>query len=87
MKKHGFGHFVGIDGSEAMLDLARESGLYQDLKQCMLGEEPLPVQCGNFMVHYFTWVIDHLDLVCCLCTHSLTHCLLLLPICNVSCKF
>ncbi|XP_028450914.1 methyltransferase-like protein 27 isoform X2 [Perca flavescens] len=37
MKRHGFGHFMGIDGSEAMLKLARESGLYQDLKQSMLG--------------------------------------------------
>ncbi|KAM6907272.1 methyltransferase-like protein 27 [Xenentodon cancila] len=44
MKKHGFGHFVGVDGSEAMLDVARESGLYQDLKQFLLGEEPLPAQ-------------------------------------------
>lgn len=50
MKKHGFGHFVGIDGSEAMLTLARESGLYQDLKQSMLGEEPLLGQKGNFRV-------------------------------------
>lgn len=50
MKSHGFGHFVGIDGSEAMLMMARDSGLYQDLKQAMLGEEPLPVQKGNFMV-------------------------------------
>lgn len=41
---------MGIDGSEAMLDSARESGLYQDLKQCMLGEGPLPVQCGNTMI-------------------------------------
>ncbi|XP_038563949.1 methyltransferase-like protein 27 isoform X1 [Micropterus salmoides] len=50
MKRHGFCHFVGIDGSEAMLESARESGLYKDLKQCMLGEEPLPVQCGYFDV-------------------------------------
>ncbi|XP_029304024.1 methyltransferase-like protein 27 [Cottoperca gobio] len=50
MKRHGFGHFVGIDGSEAMLELARESGLYQDLKQSMLGEGPLPVQWGLFDV-------------------------------------
>ncbi|XP_031713199.1 methyltransferase-like protein 27 [Anarrhichthys ocellatus] len=50
MKRHGFGHFVGIDGSEAMLMLARESGLYQDLKQSMLGERPLPVQKGLFDV-------------------------------------
>lgn len=47
MKKHGFEHFVGIDGSEAMLEVARQSELYQDLKQCMLGEEPLPVQWGK----------------------------------------
>ncbi|XP_023197394.1 methyltransferase-like protein 27 isoform X1 [Xiphophorus maculatus] len=50
MKKLGFEHFVGVDGSEAMLGRARESGLYQDLKQCLLGEEPLPVQWGSFDV-------------------------------------
>ncbi|KAI3373210.1 hypothetical protein L3Q82_006521 [Scortum barcoo] len=50
MKRHGFKHFVGIDGSDAMLELARESGLYQDLKQSLLGEEPLPVQRGLFDV-------------------------------------
>lgn len=50
MKRHGFGHFVGIDGSESMLELARESELYQDLKQSMLGEEPLPAQWGLFDV-------------------------------------
>ncbi|XP_070699933.1 methyltransferase-like protein 27 [Pempheris klunzingeri] len=50
MKRRGFGHFVGIDGSEAMLKLARESELYQDLKQSVLGEEPLPVQWGLFDV-------------------------------------
>ncbi|XP_070773914.1 methyltransferase-like protein 27 [Enoplosus armatus] len=50
MKRHGFGHFVGIDGSKTMLELARESGLYQDLKQSMLGEEPLSVQWGLFDV-------------------------------------
>lgn len=54
---------MGIDGSEAMLELARESGLYRDLKQSMLGEEPLPVQWGNLMVHYFRWVIDHCESV------------------------
>lgn len=41
---------MGIDGSEAMLKLARESGLYQDLKQFLLGEGPLPVQWGNLIV-------------------------------------
>ncbi|XP_068186864.1 methyltransferase-like protein 27 [Antennarius striatus] len=44
MKKHGFRKFVGVDGSEAMLKLAKETGLYQELKQSMLGEDPLPVQ-------------------------------------------
>ncbi|XP_078142998.1 methyltransferase-like protein 27 isoform X2 [Centroberyx gerrardi] len=48
MKSHGFGHFVGIDGSEGMLELAKKTGLYQDFRQCMLGEEPLPVQWGSF---------------------------------------
>lgn len=51
MKTHGFGNFVGIDGCKAMLELARESGLYQDLKQALLGEEPLPVQSGNKHFH------------------------------------
>lgn len=63
MRRHGFGHFVGIDGSDAMLELARKSGLYQDLKLSMLGDEPLPVQWGNLVVHYFTGVTDHCDSV------------------------
>ncbi|KAM8742523.1 methyltransferase-like protein 27 isoform 1-T1 [Acanthopagrus schlegelii] len=50
MKRHGFRNFVGIDGSQAMLEVARESGLYQDLKQCLLGEGQLPVQQGLFDV-------------------------------------
>ncbi|KAM4546009.1 methyltransferase-like protein 27 isoform 1-T2 [Odontesthes bonariensis] len=50
MKQHGFGHFVGVDGSKAMLGVARKSGLYRDLKQCLLGEEPLPSQWGLFDV-------------------------------------
>lgn len=47
LKNYGFGRFVGIDGSESMLEVARESGLYQDLKQFLLGEELLPVQWEN----------------------------------------
>ncbi|XP_030602567.1 methyltransferase-like protein 27 isoform X2 [Archocentrus centrarchus] len=50
LKKLGFGNFVGIDGSKGMLELARQSGLYQDLKQVMLGEEPLPIQWDLFDV-------------------------------------
>nr|XP_057943817.1 methyltransferase-like protein 27 [Doryrhamphus excisus]XP_057943818.1 methyltransferase-like protein 27 [Doryrhamphus excisus]XP_057943819.1 methyltransferase-like protein 27 [Doryrhamphus excisus] len=48
MTKDGFQHFVGVDASEAMLQQASESGLYQDLKLALLGEEPLPVQLGHF---------------------------------------
>lgn len=47
MKKRGFELFVGVDGSDAMLNEAKESGLYQDLKQCLLGEEPFPALWGN----------------------------------------
>uniref|UniRef100_UPI003AAEC440 methyltransferase-like protein 27 isoform X1 n=1 Tax=Centroberyx gerrardi TaxID=166262 RepID=UPI003AAEC440 len=47
MKTHGFGHFVGIDGSEGMMELATKTGLYQDLRQCIMGVEPLPVQWGS----------------------------------------
>ncbi|XP_061755165.1 methyltransferase-like protein 27 isoform X2 [Nerophis ophidion] len=50
MKKDGFEHFVGVDGSQAMLQRAKESGLYQDLKLVLLGEEPLSVQSGDFDV-------------------------------------
>ncbi|TSL04276.1 Methyltransferase-like protein 27 [Bagarius yarrelli] len=48
LKKMGFGHFVGLDGSESMLNLARKTGLYQELKFCMLCEEPLPVQDESY---------------------------------------
>ncbi|CAB1333243.1 unnamed protein product [Coregonus sp. 'balchen'] len=38
LKKMGFSHFVGVDWSKGMLELANKMGLYQDLKQCMLGD-------------------------------------------------
>lgn len=47
LKKMGFRHFVGVDGSEKILNLATKTGLYQELKQCMLCQDPLPVQDGN----------------------------------------
>ncbi|XP_068600465.1 methyltransferase-like protein 27 isoform X1 [Brachionichthys hirsutus] len=50
LETHGFRHFVGVDGSERMLELAKEGGLYQELKQCLLGEDPIPVQWGLFDV-------------------------------------
>lgn len=52
---------MGIDGSNAMLELARQTELYQDLQKSMLGQEPLPVQLGNLMLHYFTLVIGHCE--------------------------
>lgn len=38
---------MGVDGSEGMLEVARSCGLYQELKQSTLGEEPMPVQSGE----------------------------------------
>lgn len=49
MKKHGFEHFVGLDGSRRMLELAKNTGLYEDVRQCMLGDEELPVQGGKVL--------------------------------------
>lgn len=47
MKKIGFNHFVGIDGSKSMMNEAeKKTGLYQDLKLCVLGEQDLPVEKG-----------------------------------------
>lgn len=50
LKSFGFAHFVGIDGSKTMLEVAKSTGLYQDLRQCMLGSQPLPVDHGVFDV-------------------------------------
>ncbi|XP_059195955.1 methyltransferase-like protein 27 [Centropristis striata] len=50
MFEQGFRHFVGVDGSEVMLQKAAESGLYQDLRLALLGTEPLPAQIGAFDV-------------------------------------
>ncbi|CAL8280655.1 unnamed protein product [Arctogadus glacialis] len=50
MKRHGFGRLVGLDGSKGMLQLATNTGLYEDVRQCMLGEDQLPVTWGSFDV-------------------------------------
>ncbi|KAJ7996097.1 hypothetical protein DPEC_G00233540 [Dallia pectoralis] len=50
LKRRGFTQFVGVDGSKGMLRLANKTGLYQDLRQCMLGDEPLPFLAGQFDV-------------------------------------
>ncbi|KAM6995251.1 methyltransferase-like protein 27 [Tautogolabrus adspersus] len=48
MSELGFRNFVGVDGSKGMLELAAQSGLYQDLRLALLGTEPLPAQTGAF---------------------------------------
>ncbi|XP_068176399.1 methyltransferase-like protein 27 [Antennarius striatus] len=50
MNKHGFKHFVGIDCSKEMIKLATETGLYEELKEILLGPNPLPFKAGMFDV-------------------------------------
>ncbi|XP_064207385.1 methyltransferase-like protein 27 isoform X2 [Anguilla rostrata] len=50
LQKNGFKNFVGLDGSDKMLEAAKRKGLYQELKQCMLGAAALPVQAGTYDV-------------------------------------
>ncbi|NXI37260.1 MET27 protein, partial [Galbula dea] len=40
--RRGFRCLHGVDGSAGMLERARSTGLYQQLWQCALGQEPLP---------------------------------------------
>ncbi|KAG9351590.1 hypothetical protein JZ751_022841 [Albula glossodonta] len=42
LKQMGFQHFVGLDGSDDMLKVAKSKGIYQELKQCILGTSALP---------------------------------------------
>uniref|UniRef100_A0A7M4EKV6 Methyltransferase like 27 n=1 Tax=Crocodylus porosus TaxID=8502 RepID=A0A7M4EKV6_CROPO len=44
----GFSRMHGVDGSRGMLEIARQKGLYQELKHCILGQEPLPVPTGQY---------------------------------------
>uniref|UniRef100_A0A8C6U359 Methyltransferase like 27 n=1 Tax=Neogobius melanostomus TaxID=47308 RepID=A0A8C6U359_9GOBI len=46
----GFRRFVGVDSSVAMLEQARITGLYQDLRPALLGTEALPTDPGAFDV-------------------------------------
>ncbi|KAK1157452.1 methyltransferase-like protein 27 [Acipenser oxyrinchus oxyrinchus] len=48
LQKKGFQNFHGVDGSEGMLRLAHRKGLYQDLKQCILGALPLPAPAESY---------------------------------------
>ncbi|KAJ8267176.1 hypothetical protein GJAV_G00139400 [Gymnothorax javanicus] len=48
LQKLGFQQFVGVDGSEKMLAVAKRKGIYQELKQCILGTTALPFQAGMY---------------------------------------
>ncbi|XP_060115410.1 methyltransferase-like protein 27 isoform X2 [Heteronotia binoei] len=48
LQAKGFRRFHGLDGSQGMLEHARRKGLYQELKQCMLGQEALPASSGVY---------------------------------------
>ncbi|XP_059382413.1 methyltransferase-like protein 27 [Carassius carassius] len=48
LKKMGFRHFVGIDGSLKMLELAKKTGLYQQLSRCLLGQDEIPVKSETY---------------------------------------
>ncbi|XP_078100614.1 methyltransferase-like protein 27 [Sander vitreus] len=50
MTELGFRKFVGVDGSKGMLEQAAKTGLYQDLRQVLLGTEPLLGQTDAFDV-------------------------------------
>ncbi|XP_063299690.1 methyltransferase-like protein 27 isoform X2 [Pelobates fuscus] len=45
----GFRLFHGLDGSSRMMEMAQTKKLYQELKQCMLGQEPLPSTSGGLL--------------------------------------
>lgn len=47
LHRRGFRCLHGVDGSAGMLERARSTGLYQELRLCVLGREPLPAPAGN----------------------------------------
>lgn len=59
MTEYGFGHFKGVDGSEAMLEEAKTTGLYEDLRQLILGQVPLPAHWGKIMLNLLIHAICH----------------------------
>uniref|UniRef100_A0A671S0K4 Methyltransferase like 27 n=1 Tax=Sinocyclocheilus anshuiensis TaxID=1608454 RepID=A0A671S0K4_9TELE len=48
LKKMGFRHFFGIDGSLRTLELAKKTGLYQQLTQCLLGQDEIPFEAETY---------------------------------------
>ncbi|XP_031985869.1 methyltransferase-like protein 27 isoform X2 [Corvus moneduloides] len=49
LHRRGFRCLHGVDGSAGMLEQARSTGLYQELRLCLLGTEPLPAPAGGFL--------------------------------------
>ncbi|XP_034535037.1 methyltransferase-like protein 27 [Notolabrus celidotus] len=55
----GFRHFVGVDGSKNMLELATKTGLYEDLRLALLGTQPLPAETGTYDVVVIVGALRH----------------------------
>ncbi|XP_056414518.1 methyltransferase-like protein 27 isoform X2 [Hyla sarda] len=49
LQRCGFNLFHGLDGSAGMLEVAKKKGLYQQLKQNMLGQTQFPYDSGGFV--------------------------------------
>ncbi|XP_077950388.1 methyltransferase-like protein 27 [Gasterosteus aculeatus] len=58
MLELGFKHFVGVDGSQGMLDQAAKTGIYEELRLALLGAEPLPAKIGAFDVVIMVGALD-----------------------------
>ncbi|NXI14827.1 MET27 protein, partial [Irena cyanogastra] len=48
LHRRGFRCLHGVDGSAGMLERARSTGLYQELRLCVLGREPLPSPAEHY---------------------------------------
>ncbi|XP_040279560.1 methyltransferase-like protein 27 isoform X2 [Bufo gargarizans] len=48
LQRCGFQLFHGLDGSAGMLEVAKKKDLYQELKQSMLGQGPLPCDSEKY---------------------------------------
>ncbi|XP_015501714.1 methyltransferase-like protein 27 [Parus major] len=48
LHRRGFRCLHGVDGSAGMLERARSTGLYEELRLCVLGTEPLPAPAEHY---------------------------------------
>ncbi|XP_075296552.1 methyltransferase-like protein 27 [Opisthocomus hoazin] len=48
LHRRGFRCLHGVDGSAGMLERARSTGLYRELRRCALGPEPLPAPAEHY---------------------------------------